>query len=90
MTRKEQRQQVIRNIKEAADWGDDGAIQNVVELIEHEIDSNDIDLQMVRKCLRSIKELCVRNHSQNERNRHAFNMACEYALLIGDQYDPMI
>lgn len=89
MTRKEQRKNMIAAIKDAADWGDNGAIQTAVDIIEHEINSEDINLGEIRKWLNHIKECCITNHSQQERNHHAFNMVCDYALLIGEQYDPM-
>lgn len=87
MTRKEFRQQTAKNIKEVADFGNNGAIRLTVGLIRSAIKKGDMD--EVEKWLKHIEECCVSASSTNTRNYHAMEMMYHFALAIGEKYDPM-
>lgn len=87
MTRKELRKQTADNIRQVADFGDNGAIQAAVELIRDAIKEGDMD--EVEKWLKHIEECCVSANSTNTRNYHAMEMMYHFALAIGEKYDPM-
>lgn len=87
MTRKEFRTQVVNNIKEIADFGDNGAIQSNVSLIRHYLEKG--ELNKIEERLKAIEQCCKSNHSKNMQSFHAFEMLRHFALAIGEKYDPM-
>lgn len=93
MTRKQFRKEVCNNIKEIADFGDDGAIQCNVELIRHALNGlnlpEDPNVKKIERYLNSIEECCKLNYAQMMQSYHAFEMMYHFALAIGDKYDPM-
>ena len=86
-TRKDVREQIAKNIKEIADFSDDGAIQCNVDLIREYLKKGELD--KVEERLKSIEECCVINHSKTMQSFHAFEMMRHFALAIGEKYDPM-
>lgn len=93
MTRKQFREEVCNNIKEIADFGDDGAIQCNVELIRHALNDlnlhEDPNVKKIEQYLNSIEKCCKLNYAQMMQSYHAFEMMYHFALAIGDKYDPM-
>ena len=87
MTRKEFRKQTANNIKAVADFGNNGAIQNTVDLIRDCLKKG--DMEGVEKWLKHIERCCVIASATNSRNYHAMEMMYHFALAIGDEYDPM-
>lgn len=87
MTRKELREQTADNIRQVADFGNNGAIHAAVKLIRAAVENGDMD--EVEKWLKRIEENCELASSTNTRNYHAMEMMYHFALAIGEKYDPM-
>lgn len=87
ITRKQFREQIANNIKEVADFGDNGAIQCCVSLIRDYLKEGNLD--EVENQLKHIEECCVHNHARSMQSFHAFEMMRNFALAIGEKYDPM-
>lgn len=86
-TRKDVREQTANNIKEIADFSDNGAIQSNVDLIRDYLKKGELD--KVEERLKAIEECCVANYSKTMQSFHAFEMMRHFALAIGEKYDPM-
>lgn len=93
MTRKQFRKEVCSNIKEIADFSDNGAIQCNVELIRQALNNlnlhKDPNVKKIEQYLNSIEECCKVNFAKTMQSYHAFEMMHHFALAIGDKYDPM-
>lgn len=86
-TRKQFRQEIADEIKEVADFSDNGAIQCLVSLIRDCLKQK--DYEKVEEHLKSIEECCKTNHSKIMQCYHSFEMMRHLALAIGEKYDPM-
>lgn len=91
MTRKQFREQTASDIKQIADFGDNGAIQCNVDLIRAKLNetADHIDVDYILKRLDAIEECCKDNHARVMQSFHAFEMMRHFALAIGEKYDPM-
>ena len=87
MTRKQLREQIASDIKQIADYSDNGAISCNINLIRHYLEKGEYD--KIEERLKSIEECCKCNHARMMQHYHAFEMMRHFALAIGEKYDPM-
>lgn len=87
ITRRDLREQTVKDIESVSSFGTDGEISAAVRLIRYALKEKRYD--DIENHLAAIEENCKRNYSRNMQNYHAFEMMRHFALAIGERYDPM-